>query len=59
MSKHLTDHPLPDCKNHYTNENIYDLFMESTEETQICQNCPNLVYVDGIMSCRHIYQNDN
>lgn len=45
---------IPGCANHYTSENIYDLFMESDEDASNCNNCPNLQYVGGTMTCKQL-----
>lgn len=55
MSNQANSYLLPNCKNNYTNETVYDLFMESHEDSDNCKNCPNLVYIDGLMSCRYMY----
>ena len=47
------------CKNHYTEETLFDYFMEreedmencSKEDMENCSNCPNLRYVGGTMTC--------
>lgn len=48
------DPVLKDCQNHYTEHSIYDLFMESEEDTQRCTGCPNLQYVSGTMTCKYL-----
>ena len=39
------------CKNHYTEETLFDYFMEREEDMENCSNCPNLRYVGGTMTC--------
>lgn len=48
------DPELVNCPNHYTEHSIYDLFMESEEETSVCSSCPNLRYVAGTMTCKYL-----
>ena len=55
MGTNMTHDPvLKDCQNHYTEHSIYDLFMESEEDTQRCTGCPNLQYVCGTMTCKYL-----
>lgn len=39
------------CKNHYTEETLFDYFMEREEDMENCSNCPKLRYVGGTMTC--------
>lgn len=41
-----------ECPNHYTKESYENAFFVTEKETVVCEGCKNLVYKQGIMTCR-------
>ena len=47
---------LAGCKNHYSKESIFDLFMESDEDMERCKGCDKFQYISGTMTCKYLNQ---
>lgn len=58
MSENLKTR-LPDCDNHYTTEELYDIFGMDENETKICLKCKNCRTEGGIMTCKYLLEGIN
>ena len=48
--------PLKNCDNHYSEEELFEVFGMSDNEIKICLNCSNHRMEGGIITCKYIIE---
>lgn len=51
-----SDLKLKDCDNHYTIDELYEIFGMDDKEVKICLNCENHCMEGGIITCKYILE---
>ncbi len=48
--------PIKDCDNHYSEQELFDIFGMTDSEVKICLKCKNHRMEDGIITCKYILE---